>query len=409
MSLFRPEALKAREDHLHGAINIAVPMSWQAIGYLILIIVVCAAVFLSLATYSRTETVPGEVVTDKGVASITPTRSGVIAGITVAEGQSVNRGDALVAVRAEEDLSSGSTAPADVLNALRDEDRSLSAQSMATGSAAAAQLDQIKVQQRGLADEIGTLRHQISLQHSLIASAQSELERVRPIASRGFISGHDVRQREEAVMLRQQQLSQLQQTLSTKLSALSETSRQFQQVSAQATAQASSIASSRAAVAQQTATTGATRGYVLRSPIKGTVTSLTARIGQLATVQAPLLAIIPSDAKLRVDLYVPTSAIGFLTAGQDVRLAIDAFPYQRFGTVVGRVTSVARFTVNRPGPSGTVIPVYLVTAELAQDSVTAYGRQEMLRPGMTLTARVVTAKQSLLETLFDPLFAVSRR
>jgi membrane fusion protein len=50
-----------------------------------------------------------------------------------------------------------------------------------------------------------------------------------------------------------------------------------------------------------------------------------------------------------------------------------------------------------------------VTVELEQPSVAAYGRREPLVSGMTLTARIVTEKQSLLQWLFEPLFAVQRR
>jgi membrane fusion protein len=42
-------------------------------------------------------------------------------------------------------------------------------------------------------------------------------------------------------------------------------------------------------------------------------------------------------------------------------------------------------------------------------NVAAFGRNEALIPGMTLSARIVTEKQSLLEWLFEPLYAVRQR
>jgi membrane fusion protein len=95
--------------------------------------------------------------------------------------------------------------------------------------------------------------------------------------------------------------------------------------------------------------------------------------------------------------------------GQDVRLAVDAFPYQRFGTVRGKVVTVATSSMSAQGEDGRPIVVYPVTVELEQPSVAAYGRREPLVSGMTLTARIVTEKQSLLQWLFEPLFAVQRR
>ena len=121
------------------------------------------------------------------------------------------------------------------------------------------------------------------------------------------------------------------------------------------------------------------------------------------------MTIVPAGAKLRAELAVPSAAIGFVKQGQQVRLAIDAFPYQRFGTVAGKVQTVAASAVNAQGPSGSTIAVYPVTVMLDTASITAYGRNESLVSGMSLTARIITEKQSLLQWLFEPLFAVRRR
>ena len=56
-----------------------------------------------------------------------------------------------------------------------------------------------------------------------------------------------------------------------------------------------------------------------------------------------------------------------------------------------------------------MVPVYLVTAELAEPFVRAFGRRQPLLPGMTLSARIVAERQSLLHWLFEPLFAVGGR
>ena len=63
----------------------------------------------------------------------------------------------------------------------------------------------------------------------------------------------------------------------------------------------------------------------------------------------------------------------------------------------------------RQAADGNTVPVYLVTAELDEPFVTAFGRRQPLLPGMTLSARIVTERQSLLQWLFQPLFAVGRR
>ncbi|MBA4768623.1 MAG: secretion protein HlyD, partial [Porphyrobacter sp.] len=52
---------------------------------------------------------------------------------------------------------------------------------------------------------------------------------------------------------------------------------------------------------------------------------------------------------------------------------------------------------------------YPVVVDIDNPEVVAFGRREQLVPGMSLTARIITEKQSLIEWLFEPLFAVRRR
>jgi membrane fusion protein len=364
--------------------------------------------FLSMATYARIETVAGGIVPDAGISSIIPSRSGTVSVLTVREGDIVSAGQQLVAIRAEEDSARGPAA-VQIETAIGQQDASLAAQTLATQIAAQAQLSQIAAQGSGMRAEIAQLRAQVSLQRDLVASAQADLARAKGVADRGFISGRDLQVRQEALLTRQQGLAQLTQSLAARQSALTAGERSAAQIAAQARAQTATINASRAQVAQQAASTNGSRAYVLRAPLAGRVTALTAHVGQAVSPQSPLLSIIPAGSTLRAELAVPSAAIGFVKPGQDVRLAIDAFPYQRFGTVPGKVLTTATTAISQTSASGAVVPVYPVVVAIPSARISAYGRNEPLVSGMTLTARIVTEKQSLLQWLFEPLFAVRNR
>ncbi|MAW91063.1 MAG: secretion protein HlyD [Altererythrobacter sp.] len=408
-ALFRSEVLTQKKDRLSGEVSIAVPLQWQVIGYLIFGALLVAIAFLSLASYSRVETVTGAIVPDKGVAAIIPTRTGTITDVFVDDGDRVAKGATLVAIRAEEDSASGLSAAALTEQAIAQQDASLIAQLTASQRSAAAQQNQITVQASGLRSEIAQLESQIALQQNLVRSAQADLDRAQGVAERGFISKADLRAREDTLVSRQQQLSGLRQSLTSRRATLAELSNSAATITAQAESQAANIAASRAQVAQQAAGNASARSYGLSAPIAGTVTALTMRSGQHVNPQTQIMAVIPDGAKLRAELRVPSQAIGFVKAGQDVRLAVDAFPYQRFGTVEGTVTTVASSAISQALPNGSVVSVYPVIVELNKEQISAFGRNEPLVPGMSLTARIITEKQSLIEWLFEPLFAVQRR
>lgn len=407
--LFRAEVVEHRRDRLHGEVTIAVPFRWQLIGYVLLAALVTACLFLVTASYARVATVAGTIVLDRGVASIVPTRPGIVESLSVREGQHVIAGGLLAQIRAEEDAARGATAPRRIVDALQQQDARLSSQSDLLMGAATEERNRLAAQTRGFAEELVTIDSQIAAQQRLVEVAANEFRDVQGVAGRGFISRRDLETRETTLLSRRQQLSQLEQARAAKAASLAETRMAIAQTGAAAAAQAASVQSTRAEVGQRLAAAEATRGYALASPIAGTVTALTARLGQPATAQQPLMTIMPDGGVARVELYVPTAAAGFLAVGQEVRLAVDAFPYDRFGTIQGRISQVSAVALPRATKDGGAIPVYLVTAELSRPWIMAFGRRQPLLPGMTLTARIVAERQSLFHWLFQPLFAVRNR
>lgn len=407
--LFRQEVLEHRADRLHGDVSIAIPLSWQAIGFLLLVSLAAALLFLVTARYSRIETVAGAVVLDRGVAPIVASRPGIVTALPAREGHRVRAGDPLVEIRSEEDMASGPTAPRRMREALRQQDERLASQTALMMNAARAEQARLSAEASGLAQEIASLEAQIAEQKRLVDVAAGEYQDVKGVAGKGFISRRDLEAREGALIARRQQLSQLEQARAAKSADLAATRRAIAQAAAAAEAQAAGVQSERAELVQRLAEVETAQGYALTAPVDGTVTAVTARIGQPIGPQQPLMVVMPANGTPRAELYVPTSAAGFLAVGQEVRLAVDAFPYQRFGTVQARIVQISSVAVPRTLPEGGAIPVYLVTAELREPWVMAFGRRQPLLPGMTFTARIVTRRQSLFEWLFEPLFAVGNR
>lgn len=407
--MFRSEAIVRHRNKLSGDVAITVPMSWNVITYLISGGLLVAILFLTLASYSRVETALGTITPDKGVSTVLPARAGTVIELTVTEGQRVEAGDLLAQIRTEEDSDQDLSSAEQIEQAITRQDASLASQMHAANAAASAQQGQLTAKQEGYRAEIVQIHSQITIQQSLIETAQADLDRALEVAERGFVSGRDLQVREETLLARQQGLSQLNQTLAARQSALAESERSSVQIAAQARATGANLAATRAQVGQQAASTAGSRSYAIRAPIAGTVTALTARTGQPANSQSPLMTIIPAGAELQAELAVPSSAIGFVETGQEVSLAIDAFPYQRFGTVKGEVLTVAESALSQQGTNGAVAAVYPVRVKLDADAIAAFGRSERLISGMTLSARIVTEKQSLLQWLFEPLYAVQRR
>jgi len=387
---------------------ISVPASWQLMSYFLATGLLMGAIFVSLASYSRVETATGVIVPDKGIAAIVPTRSGVITRIPVKYGERVPDGAILAEISVADQLPEGGSAAEKIQTAISRQGASLSAQIRSLEQSAQAQLEQVSVDRAGTLAELGELQSQLALQKRLLDSSLLDLESAKSLATRGFISTRDLKQREDLVLSRKLQLSQMEQTLVAKKAALKGMERNAASIAAQSKAQVASLNAMQAQVDQQSAVAQDSQTYVLRAPFAGRVTAVMARVGSVASSQQPLMSIVPDGAVLRAELQVPTNAIAFVREGQDVHLAIDAFPYQRFGTLKGRVTAISESAINVQGKSGPVA-VYPIIVKLERENVTAFGRAQPLVPDMTLSARIVTDKQSLFQWLFEPVFAVRKR
>lgn len=408
-NLFRKEAVAHRSSRLHGDVSVAIPLSWQVIGLALMATLIVAAAFLAVGTYARVETVPGLLAPDAGVAVIVPPRPGVVVRVPVREGTRVRIGSPLVAIGSQELLSDGMRPSQRMRDALTIQDRQLAEQGAAMLRAAAAERAQLGEQIVGLQAAVGDIDLQIADQRRLVEVSAAEFRDVAVVAEQGFISRRDLATREATLLQRRQQLLQLRQSRAEKQAELAAARRAIGQSLAAGQAQAAGAGSSRTALAQQMAQIDQTEGFTLTSPIDGIVTGVTARAGQAVAAQQSLLMIVPDKARLRAELMVPTIAAGFISRGQDVRLAVDAFPYQRFGTVSARIVEVANAATTQRAPDGRGVPAYLVIVDLKEPWIHAFGRRQALLPGMTLSARIITERQSLLHWLFEPLFAVNAR
>ena len=407
--MFRQEVQLAQQNRLHGDVSLALPVSWQVIGYGFLTLLITAIAFLFLGSYARVETVGGQVQPDLGAAQIVPSRAGIITGIAVKEGERVSAAMPLVSVRVEETGRAGSTGPAQVLTALGEQDAQLVAQERSTLAGAGVTRQRLGAQAAGLRAEITALDQQIATQHRLVEVAQGDYDRSQTIATKGFLSKRDLQTREETLLGRQQQLANLVQVRANKQANLMEAGRAIEETVRTAQAAAAGIAGDRASVAQRRFDVEASRGYTLTAPITGVVTAVIARLGQPAQMNAPLMTIVPAGAKLEAQLYVPTQAAGFLSVGQEVRVQVDAFPYTRFGSVPAVISRISSAAISRAGANGQSEPVYLVIASIKDPRIYAFGRLHRLQPDMTLTARIITERRSLAEWLFEPILAVRHR
>ncbi len=87
---------------------------------------------------------------------------------------------------------------------------------------------------------------------------------------------------------------------------------------------------------------------VLTAPVDGTVQQLAVHtIGGVVTPAQTLLVLVPSDSHLEIEAMVLNRHIGFVHAGQDAGIKVDAFSFNRYGLIDGKVMSVSSDSITR--------------------------------------------------------------
>jgi membrane fusion protein len=169
----------------------------------------------------------------------------------------------------------------------------------------------------------------------------------RDLAARGYVSGVEQRRHEDARLGQTQSLEALRQQLSAKEGELVELSFALTELPGRSADRLATLRAAAAQIDSRLSEAEAQRAYLVVAPVSGRISAVQATAGNQADPTRPLLSIVPEGEKLQAVLFVPERAIGFVAQGQDVRLSLDAFPFQRFGAQAGTITSIAR-TLLRP-------------------------------------------------------------
>ncbi|WP_312366067.1 HlyD family efflux transporter periplasmic adaptor subunit [Ensifer sp.] len=166
----------------------------------------------------------------------------------------------------------------------------------------------------------------------------------------------------------------------------------------------------------------------IRSPETGVVqASAITTIGQVLTPGTELMRIVPSEQKLEIEAYLPNRDIGFVEAGHEAVIKVEAFPFTRYGILHGKVLRIATDAIHEPdarqleeissGNLQSTVPVsnaqrvqnlvYPVILEPIETDIQVAGRAVPLAPGMTVTIEIKTGQRRILEYLFSPLAEVA--
>jgi membrane fusion protein, peptide pheromone/bacteriocin exporter len=137
--------------------------------------------------------------------------------------------------------------------------------------------------------------------------------------------------------------------------------------------------------------------FVILSPVEGTVESFTGIYSGTNLQSGQVVAIISPSNAMIAEVYIAAKNIGMLRIGMPVRIQIDAFNYNEWGMLQGRVTGISDdyFLVNN-------VPVFKVKCSINTNVLRLKNETSgIIKKGMTLNARFMIARRSLFQLLYQ--------
>jgi HlyD family secretion protein len=375
----------------------------------------------------------GRLVPESYTKILQPAEAGIVKEVLVSEGQSVEEGQVLIrldpTLAGADELSLASELAAKRL-ALRRIDAELRGVPLSprsgddAGLLAQVQLQALTHRQAyldALAQEQSSREralHDLKAAQETLAKlrstsvlVQQSAEAHRRLAAEGFYSALSSNEKErEAIEQAQDLKSQmaavqgLQSTLiaqERKISALSSNFRNQLQT------ERTEVMGQLARLEQDSRKLKFKAGLLeLRAPKAGTVKDIaTTTLGAVVQPGMVLLTLVPRDEPLVAEVQVRNDDVGFVRAGQPVKLKIAAYPFQKHGLLEGRVRTVAADAqTGDPIPHQATAQGYKAVVVLESQALLSEGMTRLrLESGMQVAAEVQQGQRTVLEYLLSPV------
>lgn len=409
MELFRKEAESAHADQF-GTVIVSTPKAHFAAGVSATAACLAALVFSFHAHYARREQVSGHLVTDTGESRILARRSATVSEVYVREHQHVRKGDPILRLSSEMHTRGGGV-HARVEEDIENQITSVHASVAATEAALISEKHQLRERVKSLLAQASDLRQQIGYQQQAAEQKQRTLTKLRPLLKDGFVAEYQVQDLESALLDTRAQTSGLHRQLEEISQQQRETSRKLTSLETDSELKLNDLRREQARLRTSLAQDQSELELVVRAQSDALVSSVLVQPANYVEPGQPIASLIPTPTTLKAEIFIPSTAIGFVHRGTKVAMHYAAFPYQKYGVQYGVVEQVSE-TPTQPAQLSALLgqqppaqPMYRAIASLERQQIVTEGEQRALVPGMQLEAALLLEDRSIIAWLLEPITA----
>lgn len=415
-TIFRRQALEAASVKIYGGIIIAQPMAFSILTYIFLFIAVIIIVFLFTFSTVRKVQCVGIVIPDAGLVRLVTAQNGVVKEKRIKEGQAVKAGDVLFVLSNERFNSEAVGAQRRISDLIKDRKNSLDMEIGRSGHQFQQRLLTIDKRLANLKFENQRLDEQIILQKQRIHLSEMAWNRFRDLHATNYISTAQLHEKQADLLDQRHRLTDLERAKSVIGRDVEIAKGELQDLQIQSRRDAASIQRSIFELEQEFADSESRREIFIKAPQNGGISSITTDLGQTVMANQSLASLLPAHAKLEIEIYLNSKAIGFIQPGMNVIIRFHAYPYQKFGQYRAAVKEISNTSIHRedlPLQSSAHLsalerePLYRIRLKLDKQTIQVYGKEMPLKSGMLVDASIQLQKRRLYEWIFEPLYSIT--
>ncbi len=431
MPLFRAEALDHLGQRRLGTILVrSSAYEWILAAVALFAATSLLALFLK-GEYTRRATVSGYLLPEAGLVRLQAPMPGRLQTLWVEEGMLVEAGARLASIIDERIGSNGADARAAVSAQFAIQKAKLTRSALEQRELYEKTRQGFLKRKQALTLELAQAASEYEAQRTRHAYAVKTLHRYENLAAQGFVSPLALQERQEGVAEQLGRLLALERNRTALGRDLEAVVDDLEALPLRERSQMADLDRAMAEVERLDIESRSRSQVILTAPVRGRISALALRPGDVITPDKTLLVLVPEGSTLEAHLFAPSKDIGFIRMGQEVALRLRAYPFQKFGHAKGRVQEISQAPLAAndlalplpaksalpsglsaligPSPGSASDPVYRIKIRMDRQFVQAEGKQQPLQSGMQLEADIFLDRRTLLEWVFEPLYSLRGR
>lgn len=386
----------------------------------------------------------GRLVPQNYVKIVQPAEGGIVHEILVTEGQEVKKGQTLLTMDAQvsnADMRTLQSQFALQQLQLRRIDAELASTSMSQQSNDPTEL-YLQINQQGIAhrqaylDAVAQEQANIERTRQDLHAAQEVLTKLQvtlpnykktaeafgQLSKEGYYSALGAEEKQRELVEKQQDLAAQQANVSSLKAQLQASEKKLAQLNSNYRSElqkerVETVAEHQRLKEEVTKQAHKSSLLALKAPEDGLIKDLaTHTIGTVVSPGTVMMSLVPHQVPLQAEVYVQNDDVGFVHEGQSVKLKLAAYPFQKYGMLMGKVHFVGPDAIDPTNPAAQSSAVsskqpqtealnlrYKALLTLDAQYLNTDGSQMKLSPGMQVVAEIHQGKRTVMEYILSPL------